>query len=445
MTDIIKRTPGRLRSVIEAAKRESGLSLADLTALATQHDPYRHDTASGHRDGEWFKVQLDHALQAGGRTRERLHLRGIHYAIISRGDVLKPNGEPYRNTGEDWYWLQTFPSKSARWLGIVPFSAIADQRNNPPAFHYRPARIPHPYLEFNVDIRLPDPNDLEPVVGALWFEGRQPFHIALFGEKSSLEDTLLPIARRYQASLYLPQGEISDTQLHEMARHAAEDGRPLVVFTFSDADPAGHQMPISISRKLQALRDLLFPDLKFEVRPVGLTVEQAKQLDLPSTPLKSGELRGDRWMEAHGIAQVEIDALATLKPDVLEMIARDAIDPFFDHSLDRRVRETYGDWLEQAEAALMEQVDGDHLDQIRETAAEKLAELEAEVQAIREALRQSVPEEITFPEIEIPDPVIDRESYPKPLISSDWPWTEQTLALKRQKAYAGDLAGGGSA
>jgi hypothetical protein len=74
-----------------------------------------------------------------------------------------------------------------------------------------------------------------------------------------------------------------------MAKDADGDGRPLVVFTLSDCDPAGHQMPVSIGRKLQPLPDLLFPKLRFEVVPVALTVDQVRELGLPSTPLKETE------------------------------------------------------------------------------------------------------------------------------------------------------------
>ena len=62
-------------------------------------------------------------------------------------------------------------------------------------------------------------------------------------------------------------------------------------------------MPVSIARKLQALRDLLFPSLRFEVVQTALTVEQVRDLDLPSTPLKETEKRADRWRAAFGVSK----------------------------------------------------------------------------------------------------------------------------------------------
>ena len=43
-----------------------------------------------------------------------------------------------------------------------------------------------------------------------------------------------------------------------------------------------------------------------------------------------------------GVEQTEIDALASLQPDLLREIARDAIAPFYDATLDQRVIEAQG-------------------------------------------------------------------------------------------------------
>ena len=97
--------------------------------------------------------------------------------------------------------------------------------------------------------------------------------------------------------------------------------------------PADWDMPTSIGRKLQALRDLHFPDLEFTVVHAALSPEQVRALDLPSSPLKSGETRrvefGGRSMATE---QTEIDALATLQPRELERIAREAVAPYYDRA-----------------------------------------------------------------------------------------------------------------
>jgi hypothetical protein len=142
------------------------------------------------------------------------------------------------------------------------------------------------------------------------FTEHQPYHLVLVGEKSSLRPVLSGVADRYHADLYLPTGEISDTQAYMMARSAVRDGRPMVVFYFADCDPSGWQMPISLTRKLQGLKAIEFEGLDFQIHPVGLTPDQVRLYGLPSTPLKDTERRADKWKAAKGVEQTEVDSIA---------------------------------------------------------------------------------------------------------------------------------------
>ena len=429
---------GVLRRVLEDARQERRCSKTDLTVLSPQADPYRLDTPAGHRDGRWAAEQLERAIGA----HRRIHWRGLHYAIVAAGDIRKPSGEIYRNTEEDWTWLTDTAGKAGRWLGYIDFERITDNRNSAPLI-YRKARVsPEPWVSIGIDVTIPEADDLTPYVGVTGFEGRQPYALSIFGEKTSLEEILLRIAQRFEADLYLPAGEISDTLLFRMAKDGAADGRPMIVFVVADCDPAGHQMSVSIGRKLQALRDLLFPGLEFQVRPVALTVEQVRELGLPSTPLKETEKRADKWREAFGVEQTEIDALATLRPQVLERIVSDAISPFYDRTLESRVLEARAEWKSAAQEMLEDQLDADLLASLQDHAADRLAALAAEIDAINEQLRMASDGRFELPAVEVPDPETDpdltRQGF---LVSSDQSWTEGTLALKSHKAY-GD--GGGA-
>jgi hypothetical protein len=109
------------------------------------------------------------------------------------------------------------------------------------------------------------------------FAARQPYRLVDFGEKTSLADVLGPVAEAYQADLYLCSGQISDTLVYRIAAN----GRPLVVFTFSDFDPSGHwDMPTVIGRKLQTFQASHFPGLDFKVVVAALTVEQVAEFRL---------------------------------------------------------------------------------------------------------------------------------------------------------------------
>ena len=421
---------GALRSILEAACEQNGCGLGSLTVLSAQVDPYRLDTPAGHRDGQWIAGQLKRALKRG----VRIHWRGLHYVIVVRGNVRKPNGEIYRNTDEDWEWLLTVAGKAARWLGYIPFERILDNRNAEPIIHRKARVVSGAFVTIGVEVAIPDVDDLQPAPIAQGFVARQAYHFVIFGEKASLEVVVLPIARAKEADLYLPTGEISDTLLYRIAKDANDDGRPLVLFTLADCDPAGHQMSVSIGRKLQAFRDLLFPDLCFEVVPVALTVEQVRELGLPSTPLKETEKRADRWRQAFGVEQTEIDALATLQPNVLRDIIERAFNPYFDRELQNRVTVAQAEWRQDAEATIREQVDPTILANLRQEAGERLAELASVIDDINERLRLAA-DDFTLPAIEVPEPEVGEDSLKQSLLSFDDSWIEATRALIARKQY----------
>ena len=416
---------GILRSVLEKACLKTGGGLSALTVLSPQVDPYRLDTPSGHRDGQWVAEQIDRAVRRG----KTIHWRGLHYVLVSTTGLVKPNGEVYRNTNEDWEWLSSVAGKAARWLGYVPFDKIADNRNAEPCIHHKARVAPEAFVSIGIHVDIPDADDLEPRPMAAGFDPRQAYHFVLFGEKASLGDVVLPIARTKQADVYLPTGEISDTLLYQIAKDANKDGRPLVMFTLADCDPAGHQMSVSIGRKLQAFKDLLFPKLKFEVVPVALTVEQVRDLGLPSTPLKETEKRADRWREAFGCEQTEIDALATLQPSVLREIIERAFDPYYDHTLEDRVSTAKREWLEGAQEAINDQIDGDVLAALREEAAGRLAELESALVDINERLRTASP---CLP-FRSPPPRSTKTLSGKP-------WSSSTTASSKQRALSSNAS-----
>jgi hypothetical protein len=415
--------------VLEAASANIGSNLTDLTVLSPQVDPYRLDTPSGHRDGQWVGEQLDRLVKRG----KKIHW-SLHYAIVAKGNIRKPDGEVYVNSNDDWEWLSTVAGKAARWLGYIPFERITDNRNAEPSIHHKARVNPQAFVSIGLNVEIPDAADLEPLPFAEGFEPRQAFHFVIFGEKASLEDVVLPAARAKQADLYLPTGEISDTLLHQIAKDANADGRPMVMFTLADCDPSGHQMSVSIARKLQAFRDLLFPKLRFEVVPVALNVDQVRELELPSTPLKETEKRADRWRQAFGVEQTEIDALATLQPDVLREILERAFDPYFDRTLERRVTEAKTEWNQRADEAVREQVDQEILEELRTEAADRLAELDDAIRDLNERLHFAA-DNFTLPEIEVPEPEIDEDAVRQALVAFDQDWVAATRALIARKQY----------
>lgn len=388
--------------------------------------PFRLDTPANHRDGRWLADQITD-LGLAGRRR---HLRGLHYTLLGRP---KPDGLPYLT--DDWFWLQGRAGKAARFLGYVPFDSIVDERNDAPLVRiYKPPARPYGYVEAGIDIDLPDIEEIVPQPRAANFEGAQHRKLVIFGEKSSLADVLGPVAEDYGADLYLGTGEPSDTLLYGMARICAEDGRPMVVACFTDCDPSGWQMPLSIARKLQAFQVTLFPDIEFVVRQPALTPDQVREYGLPSTPLKADEDRAPAWCAATGCQQTEIDALASLQPELLDQIARAALDPYFDKSLDGRVSAAYYRWRDEALAAVDAQLDGAQLAQIRAGAERKLAVMRTEVNELNEQLNR-LTEGLELPPASVPAARLPYDAPGTPVVDSRWPFAEQCRWLIAAKAY----------
>ena len=237
------------------------------------------------------------------------------------------------------------PGKAGRFLGTVPFTAIVDQKNDAPHvdlfFPPNPARA----IEVaEVEVMLPD--DLEPRAVLRDFRGTQPFNLVIFAEKSAVKPVLMPVAERFGADTYFEGGEISDTHLYDMAARGhvgrAPDDRPDVLRRrprrVLDAVRRRSQAA-STPRQLVPGVDVRRPPRRPPARPGEGDRRRDPENPLPSSPLKAGEKRAGAWEQAFGIEQIELDAIATLRPDVLRQIAINGIKPFHDASLDRRVRE----------------------------------------------------------------------------------------------------------
>ena len=409
-----------LGRMIDEAAADGSCSLDELTVLANQNDPFRLDTEAHRRDADWVRDHLD-------RLPHVRHGRGLHYAVLGKLHPLKERQtrkQPHRNTESDYQWLCN-AIHAARFLGVIPFDRIEDERNagaeradytepNPQSF-IAPAELETYW-----------PDDLAPEVVLTGFIAQQKYRLVIVGEKSSLGHVLRPIAREYGADLYLPTGEMSDTRIYELARDAAADGRPCVVFYVSDCDPSGYWMPVVVARKLQALIALEFSGLEIQVRQVGLTPEQVRQYRDSQRPLpaaltdeENSGTRREQFEARHGIACTEVDALMATYPGDLEQLVRDAMAPFFDATLERRVQTTRGDWQRQAATA----VDGDY-SELESERDRLLAEFDTLNQLLADAGDAlEAPDPPELPQAEPP------EDADNPLFDSTWDFADATEAL----------------
>jgi hypothetical protein len=193
-------------------------------------------------------------------------------------------------------------------------------------------------------------------------------------------------------------------------------------------------MSANVARKLQALTIEEFPDLAIEVHAVALTLDQVRQYDLPSTPLKDTERRADHWRAVMGHEQTEIDALAALRPEVLRDIARAALAPFYDFGLGERAVRARREWQQKAEAMLREHPD---YSAVCEEISVALDDVTAAVDALRAVQQQGVERlRVTLPPVEPVEPEITAEA-PVPLFTTDDDFVEATRRLAAYKKLDG--------
>ena len=274
MSNVLQFPPSKLDRIYNE-HRLRGFSKKELSVLSPQIEPFLSgETKEKRARAEWFAQQFHRFYQSG-----TCHVRGLHYRCVIAGDILKPNGEVYENTDKDWGWLG-IAATNARWLGLVPFDRIIDNRNDDPIIVQRETfgelrgRAKANYFDFGFDTETEIAIDPE-IEG---FGARQPYTLAVYGEKSSLKDVCLPICARFGADLYLPSGEFSLTQAHDLAKRAVTEGRPVGLFTLTDCDPQGHNMPTAAARKLHGFKCEIFPESRISRCPYRLDAEAGRHL-----------------------------------------------------------------------------------------------------------------------------------------------------------------------
>ena len=298
--------------------------------LSKGRDPYSDWTPMQVARAQW----VSQMFQSVGR---RIHLRGLHYFIVSQQPpVAWPDGSPYENTESSWEKLCN-AAIWARYQGIGDWGDLIDRRHPDPidfadyesydseafftASHFSDVGLRETFL-----------------TGAPSFSpvGLGTYHLEVWVEKASMNEILTPTVTQYGAVLQPLVGESSLERVTGAIQRIMAIGKPTRIFYISDFDPSGKQMPVSVSRKLEFYaRDL---DLDIRLNPLALTDEQVSQFQLPGIPTKASDSRAASFVQQYGDRATELDALEALYPGELASILDAALSPYVD-----------GDILEQVE------------------------------------------------------------------------------------------------
>jgi uncharacterized protein YukE len=431
----------------EAKKgRREGLEysrVTDLLVLAPQNDPFYVGTDKDRQNAEWF-AELWHRF---GYSKG-VHLRRIHYQIVSQDPpVKKPNGEPYENTEKCWNFLGE-AAKAARYLELVDPANFDDRRANRPLEYYDPqgdyVSIDIVSSALGINFQLPRFPDLPRY--ALEMNADQPYQVEIWTEKSTMNDVLQPLCEEYGINLVAGVGEMSITQSVLLMERLRNTGKPCRILYVSDFDPAGLSMPVAAARKTEFLYRNQGKVLDIELHPVVLTHEQCVEFQLPRTPIKETERRAGKFEERWGEGATELDALESLYPGKLREIVEKEILRFYDTGLGKRLKER-----EQEVEEMLDDIQQDVIanykseyNQLRQEYEQLREEIQERMDSIRqraERLFSQVEEDLADEEPPLGREILpekaEAESHPVPLFDSARSYFDQ---LRRYKHFQRGIA-----
>lgn len=389
-------------ATIKQIAKTCGCRVSDLLALSPANDPFYAGSPAGQRDAKWF-ADIWERFTFGSGT----HLRRIHYRVVSQDPpIVKPNGEDYVNTQNDWKYLGS-ASLAARYLGLIPTHDIIDRRNPDPMICYEAANC-YPSIDVvgeTPSIFLP-PHLQFPSLMVTGFERQQDFLVEIWCEKSTMNDILLPLARSLKCNLVTGVGEMSETACRNVIERAISAERPTRLLYISDFDPAGRSMPKAVARKIEYHLHGL--DVDIQLQPIVLTPEQCEEYSLPRTPIKKTERRAAKFEARFGKGATELDALEAIHPGELEKIVREEAERYIDPTLSRRVsaEETAWDRRLDGITASVHSHYGHAIGSVQERYSE-LLELAEKIEDDCEELFEQITEEL-----ESDAPVIDEDAVP---------------------------------
>lgn len=369
------------RDEIAARAKRDGCSYLDLLAAGAENDPFYIGSDTQIEQALWFA----NAYRQCDRKKP-LHLRKLHYWLISPGQKrrlpapIKYKGKTYNhyvNNDACWGKLSTW-SKFARYFGLISFDEIVDRRNPEPVIVVDYLDI-KPYAHIDgAKITLPRINvggfsEMEDVA--------QPYHLELWIEKSTMIDELLPICKRYHTNYVSFEGQASITSVIDglFQRIKASGYKPTRIFYVSDFDFAGASMPATVSNKIQWVNEFeIGKRTDIKLRPIALTREQVKKYNLPHDPQRpKREYKFNDW----AAGAVELDALDTLHPGVLEKIVKVNLSKYYSREAKKAVQEAKGASLH----AMTEKLEG-----VKERFSEELEALEQANESFEELNRELI-------------------------------------------------------
>ena len=348
---------------IKAQAKARKCTVDDLLVSARKNDPFYVGTPGDIAEAEWFGGVWQNA---GFNTA---HLRKVHYAHLSNPENKRHDGTPYENTDLDWEYLGG-ASQAARYLSVVSFDHIVDKKMPPPHIHAK-------YTESEPTFYVEIPDLADPYIEVEGFESSavQPYHLEVLIEKSTMDDELLPICRKYGANLVTSEGEFTTTAIYQLVQRIRQAKKPARIFVIADFDPAGMSIRKSFARRLEYFLRHEPQPLDVKVCSLGLNLEQVESFNLPRVQIKETETRKGNFERIFGEGGAELDALEALYPGALSSMLNEALAPFYSEEADMELNR---------KALSLRRAVRDKVEAITERYEEEIAALESMIAELRQ-------------------------------------------------------------
>jgi hypothetical protein len=230
---------------------------------------------------------------------DQLTLRQLHYQFVAR-DLYENTMRNYKKLGDI--------IRNGRMAGLISWDLVQDRTrglrgwgggNDSPEQAIRHAS--YSYKE------------------PLWES--QPVKVEVWVEKDALSGVLVEPGAEHRLWYFATKGYPSISSLKEAAdrfKRQEQRGERTVILYFSDHDPEGLHMPEQVGEALEQ-----FGVTNVEIRRMGLTMEQIREHQPPSSTAKSGSSRIQHYYDATGTDEAwELDAL---RPAVIQQLIEDEV------------------------------------------------------------------------------------------------------------------------
>lgn len=248
-----------------------------------------------------------------------LTLRQLHYQFVKSNWIVN-HDTAYKKLGTIL--------DDCRYAGIIDWDAIEDRGRKP-------------YIPYSV--RDPD-HALQDTIDQyrLNRQAGQKNSVELWTEKDALSGILQRSTEKYHIQLVVNKGYTSSSAAYGAYQRIVRNVKNkqfTTILYFGDHDPSGLDMVRDIRERLTTFLEkgrYSVDDASsfFEIIPIGLTMKQIQEYDLPPNPTKMTDTRSDAYVKKYGQECWEVDAL---NPRTLTAIVEANIVDQIDIPLYRKV------------------------------------------------------------------------------------------------------------